>query len=128
MKSSGKVVCKHLFFVVLLLAVALFWKCPAKLFLGIPCPGCGLTRAYFSALRLDFAAAFRYHPLFPVAMPTLLYLIHRNVLPARPPNWAEWVIGGFLLTAFFGVYGYRMIHDPAFRAGESFFLLELAIN
>ncbi|MBR2460441.1 MAG: DUF2752 domain-containing protein [Clostridia bacterium] len=31
---------------------------------GIPCPGCGLTRATLSALRGDIATAFAYHPLF----------------------------------------------------------------
>ncbi len=38
--------------------------CVFQFFLGIPCPGCGMTRAMFSALRLDFGGAFRYHPLF----------------------------------------------------------------
>lgn len=30
---------------------------------GIPCPGCGMSRALFSLLQLDFKAAFMYHPL-----------------------------------------------------------------
>lgn len=32
--------------------------------LGIPCPGCGMTRAVFSALKLELAAAFQFHPMF----------------------------------------------------------------
>lgn len=32
-------------------------------FFGIPCPGCGMTRALRALLRLDFAAAFAYNPL-----------------------------------------------------------------
>lgn len=38
--------------------------CVFRLMTGIPCPGCGMTRAWLAALRLDFAAAFAYHPLF----------------------------------------------------------------
>lgn len=38
--------------------------CIFRLITGIPCPGCGMTRAWLAALRLDFAAAFAYHPLF----------------------------------------------------------------
>ena len=38
--------------------------CIFRLVTGIPCPGCGMTRAWLAALRLDFAAAFAYHPLF----------------------------------------------------------------
>jgi len=32
--------------------------------LGVPCPACGLTRAFISLARLDFRQAFAYHPLF----------------------------------------------------------------
>lgn len=37
----------------------LFW-----LFFDTPCPTCGITRAWLSVLRLDFAEAFAFHPLF----------------------------------------------------------------
>lgn len=33
---------------------------------GIPCAGCGMTRAYLALLRLDIHAAFEYHCLFPI--------------------------------------------------------------
>ena len=54
------------------LAVALFYgalqlagiTCPIKYITGISCPGCGMTRAWLSVLRLDIAAAFGYHYLF----------------------------------------------------------------
>lgn len=31
---------------------------------GMKCPGCGMTRAVVSALRLDFKGAFGYHKMF----------------------------------------------------------------
>ena len=31
---------------------------------GCPCPSCGMTRAFESLLKLEWAEAFRYHPLF----------------------------------------------------------------
>jgi len=37
--------------------------CPSATLLGIPCPGCGLTRATLAALRGDFAGALHFHPL-----------------------------------------------------------------
>ncbi len=29
-----------------------------------PCPGCGMSRAFFSLLRLDLGTAFSFHPMF----------------------------------------------------------------
>lgn len=37
--------------------------CPVKFFTGVPCPGCGMTRAVGAVLRLRFAEALRCHPL-----------------------------------------------------------------
>lgn len=31
---------------------------------GVPCPSCGMTRAYVSLFHLDIKSAFFYHPLF----------------------------------------------------------------
>ena len=47
-------------------------SCPILSLTGVRCFGCGMTRALLSALRLDFAAAFSYHFMFP-SLP-LLYL------------------------------------------------------
>ena len=34
------------------------WNCPIKYLIGVPCPGCGLSRALAALLRLDFRTAF----------------------------------------------------------------------
>lgn len=39
-------------------------KCLIRTIFGIPCPGCGLTRAWLSVFKLDLKSAFYYHPLF----------------------------------------------------------------
>lgn len=126
--KKKKIIVMHLFFAIVLIWMAFFWKCPSKVLFGIPCPGCGLTRAHKAALQLNFKEAFSYHPLFPVAIPTLLYLIHYRVLPWRLPRWAEWVLGILIAVSFFGLYGYRMIVDPVFRADGGTSLFSLIIN
>lgn len=56
--------CIGVLFVAWLALYLLDIGCVFRLMTGIPCPGCGMTRAWLAALRLDFAAAFAYHPLF----------------------------------------------------------------
>ncbi|MBO6254499.1 MAG: DUF2752 domain-containing protein [Bacteroidaceae bacterium] len=54
--------------------------CPIKFLTGVSCMGCGMTRAYLSLLRLDFAGAFRYHPLFPIpAIAAVLFLFRSRI-------------------------------------------------
>ncbi len=43
---------------------ALRLPCLFLLIFKTPCPTCGITRAWLSVLRLDFAEAFAFHPLF----------------------------------------------------------------
>ncbi len=65
------------FFIVLAVLVflfPLFYHCPIYSTLGIPCPGCGMTRAMKSVLQLDFIAAFRWHPLFGVTIAAALFI------------------------------------------------------
>lgn len=69
---------------VLLLAAAGFLPCGIRLFFGVPCPMCGITRAYMTLLDGDFCAALRYHPLFwllPLA--ALLLAIVKNKTARR---------------------------------------------
>lgn len=61
----------------LLLAVVAAMKlfaipCPFYALTTLPCPTCGMTRAWTAVLSLDFQTALAYHPLF-WAVP-LLYL------------------------------------------------------
>src|SRR4051794_13966871 len=54
------------------MAVVLYlelWRCPVAELLGVPCPGCGLTRAALALSQGDFAAALHLQPLSPLALP-----------------------------------------------------------
>ena len=68
---------------------------------GIPCPGCGMTRAVLAALRLDLGAAFGYHPMF-WSMPILYlyFLLDHGLFPGK--WWDRLVLitigGGFLVN------------------------------
>lgn len=83
MKSLSRFLQKHRSALFGALLVAAFYlllftlgiSCPIKFLIGISCPGCGMTRACLSALRLDFAAAFSYHPLWVLLPPIALLLL-----------------------------------------------------
>lgn len=48
--------------------------CPSMLVFGLPCPGCGLTRAGILLLKGDFAGAFQMHPFIYVFVLGLIYV------------------------------------------------------
>lgn len=41
----------------------MFWQCPFKAIFGVPCPGCGTTRALVALLKGNFGDAFHINPL-----------------------------------------------------------------
>jgi hypothetical protein len=45
---------------------------------GIPCPSCGMTRAYLSLVHLNYKEAFKFHPLF-WCVPILIFYRKRFV-------------------------------------------------
>ena len=50
-------------------------SCPIKHVTGLSCAGCGMSRAIFSALSLDFASAFEYHPLWVAVLPIIVSMV-----------------------------------------------------
>ena len=88
--------------VVLVLAVWHFHlPCVYRFLFGLPCPGCGMTRAVMAALRLDFAAAFGYHWMFwSVPVGYLYFLFDGRMLGIK---WLDrallcLIAGGFLIN------------------------------
>lgn len=76
--------------------------CPTYLIFGICCPFCGMTRAHLSALQLDFASAFAYHPAFFAGLPFLWVLVHQRLFQSKWQKVLWWVLVG-LLGATLGV-------------------------
>ncbi len=52
-----------------------FPLCPTAGLFGIPCPGCGLTRATIAAASGEFAAALQLHPLVFVVAPVYIAVL-----------------------------------------------------
>jgi len=92
--------------------ITLSYKCPFLFFLGIPCPGCGMTRALLSLLRLDFAAAFHYHPLFPLVIFWFLYGIrlyfYRKIPLTDIQKKRNLILLSLTCVLFFVVYFIRL--------------------
>ncbi|MBE5859049.1 MAG: DUF2752 domain-containing protein [Butyrivibrio sp.] len=84
-----------------------FIGCPIKYFTGVSCPGCGMTRAWLMAFRLDFAGAFSYHPLFMLG-PVLILAIY---LYEKTNRKLYLVVLILLMILFFMVYFIRLF-DP----------------
>jgi hypothetical protein len=65
--------------------------CPLRALTGVPCPGCGLTRAMFALAAGDPAGAFRHHPLVVLVAPLLAVVVGRALLAAggvaRTATW-----------------------------------------
>ena len=76
---------------------------------GLPCPGCGMTRAFFCLLHLDIKSAFYYHPLFWfVPVYAGLAVFKRIKYGKKETKWfVVFTWASFIL--FMGVYFVRMI-------------------
>ena len=81
--------------------------CLFKLIFKIPCPGCGMTRAYLALLRLDVAGAFEMHPMF-WSVPILLvfYLFDGKIFR---PRWINTAILTLIFIGFFINWIFKLI-------------------
>jgi len=89
--------------------------CPVRHLLGIPCPGCGMTRSLLFLAHGDWRAAVAQHPLGPllvaegIALWVAWGLVAQGVV-AAPSRRAlnGWLIGHAVLL--FGVWAWRYLH------------------
>lgn len=110
MKIDKKEIEEHLklicIFLVIFLVYILFTGCPIKLFTGVSCAGCGMSRAYSSLLHLNFRDAFYFHPLFPCPIIFIaVYIMTKFGFSQK----AAKAIYGVMIFLFIAVYIYRMV-------------------
>ena len=75
--------------------------CIIKNLTGYICPGCGITRACLSALKLEIRKAWFYNPMF-WSVPVLLcsFYFDGNLVKNRTVNWGIHIaiLAGFIIN------------------------------
>lgn len=105
---------KGLIKIIIFLAVSgiillVFYHCPFLHFFGIPCPGCGMTRALLSAVRFDFREAFYYHPLYGVVIAAVIYMLLKHTGKIKISKAVENKLLLAVCILFIAVYIVRFI-------------------
>lgn len=57
------------------------WQCPLRYQLGIPCPGCGLSRAIATLLHGDWKTSLTFHAFAPLFLIALILIASMVILP-----------------------------------------------
>lgn len=104
--------------------------CPMRLMLGIPCPGCGLTRAFCLMTHGRFLDALEYHALAPAVLGYMTFLwIFKivEVTRGRAPQLPVYKIGGTACLTLIGFWVIRLIYFFGFDHGVTVVLHDNAI-
>lgn len=96
--------------------------CPLVLMTGLPCPGCGMTRAALLFLTGHWRQAFAMHPFFYVLLfLSAAFFVSRYILGrAARPAWTAAVLS-LVLAAALVFYLYRMLRFFPDRAPMVYF-------
>ncbi len=106
-----KLWCKLLFLLVyggiLILWATKSWPCIIRTVTKLPCPGCGLTRAYLALFRLNLQAAFFFHPMFwSIPLLVLFFLMDGQLFRSQ---WKNTLLNTVLLGGFAVCYAIRLV-------------------
>ena len=100
-------ICICILSISILLVYLLRIGCPIKFITGISCPGCGMTRAYYSLLHLDFKNVFYYHPLFWTLPIIILLILFKDKINPKAFNFILW----FIILLFLVIYVIRLFSN-----------------
>jgi hypothetical protein len=68
------------------------WQCPIRQTLGIPCPGCGLSRAMLALTLGDWQTSLTLHAFAPLFLIGLLLMTGVTLLPSAQRQFAiNWI-------------------------------------
>ena len=85
------------------------YVCPLMIFIGFPCPTCGLTRAGLLFFRGNFAESFAMHPLLIPTFVLIICVIAYALLWPNKLNYMKIPVVLLILTSLV-VYMYRMVN------------------
>lgn len=102
-KSVKTLVINHLLFaaavaIYIIVMVKLEIYCPIRHFTGIPCAGCGMSRAAVSLLHLNWAGYVYNNPALIPCVAALFFLIHRDTKMLGRLN--KWLVNGIIFAGF----------------------------
>lgn len=89
----------------------LYSLCPMVVITGLPCPGCGLTRAGFLLLRGDFAQAFLLHPFIYLIVGYAGFFCWNRYICKRRMGEGLKLLFSLLLVFMILYYIWRMVKD-----------------
>ena len=72
---------KFSFILILVIIALLVMECPIQTMIGIPCPGCMMTTAFYYFIQFDFKSAYYFNPaiyLLLIMFIPLVYSYYRN--------------------------------------------------
>lgn len=94
----------------LALSVPFLTGCPVYELTGLPCPMCGVTRAWCSFLQGDLLDAFRCNALFLLIPPMIVLYAHIDKIPLEWRKYAEFflcvTVGAMALVNFARILGW----------------------
>lgn len=104
--------------------------CPMVILTGLPCPGCGLSRAVWYLLTGRFARSFALHPLAPLWLALIIVFAVNRYVAGRGVTKRYMICVGIVAGATLLLYGYRMLfvfpgRPPASYTGRN--LMERAV-
>ena len=100
-------ICISVISLMILIRIAGGSGCLIKSVFGIPCPACGMTRAWLSFCRGDFAGAFMFHPLF--LLPAIIVVLFIFIPRVRRYRQST-VLWAPVILLSISVYAVRMYY------------------
>ena len=97
------------------------WQCPIRASLGIPCPGCGLSRAMGLMIQGEWQAALSTHVFAPVFFAGITLVSVAAVLPDLIRRRLVAVMArveertGFVFFLLMGIIGYWVFRLPSMQ-------------
>lgn len=91
-------------------AVKSIWKafCPMLIFTGLPCPGCGMTRAVLYLLQGQWTRSFNLHPAAALWVLFVAWCVLWRYLLGKKIKWLTGLLA-IAIAVTLMVYLYRMI-------------------